>query len=737
MRSLALRGAFLTALMFMSLNAAIAVEAVSQGDPAASSRTPASSSTSASQKTSQVDKTESLTVDTDVQPFQVAMVNGDYHKYEALNWQNRGYSGGIKDFSMRYKSGDDVTIDVDGGGIMGNGDYRGSYAITQKDEGYLKFDFRQFRKYYDTYGGIWEGHTDSLSRDLYLDIGHFGVEAGITQPDLPSISVYYDHDYKIGSKSMLNWDVSTVDGATKKISPSWEEIDETTDTFGIKADYEERGYHFTGDQKFEIAKWKTRGYEQRLNDGTYISSTPGAGGVRDTNNQTDQRRQDQVQETVSMMTTLGADKWYWNDKVFTSSAYRFEHLKNSDRQNVQEFNKNGTLSIGTATSATAANLNKPDGSAHNDVNLNSWVLNMMVSPWNWLSGTGGLKAEVYNRDATSFYPNDTAAPNGGSYIDNVGKTITSSDTYKLAESFGLRFKAIPRTAVYSDLSLEQSQNALRVDRTGYGVTAAASASDNQTRNAIIDEPVVNWVIGADFQPVRMLNLTSQVRFRDKHMDIHDNPWRVTAFNGQVFLQKLHTRDYGFTQRATARLCNWAQTSFRYLFDNTDYTAKANDASQPTDTDEKANTISHNFIYDLSVYPLSNLSMTGSFSQLYSQTKTVLASGGSGNYLKPFQSDSSSWMLATDYQPLKKLHLDNTLFYTLANNYGDNQNTSLVNYAAAFTQLGVTVGCKWEISKDLSLRPQYAFQRYLPNENSGVGAAYDAQIVSLSLKANWG
>ena len=215
------------------------------------------------------------------------------------------------------------------------------------------------------------------------------------------------------------------------------------------------------------------------------------------------------------------------------------------------------------------------------------------------------------------------------------------------------------------------------------------------------------------------------------MDFHDDPVRSKPIQGLVFMEKLHTQTIGFTQRATAHLSSWAQTSFRYLLNNTDYTTRA---AYET-ADEKANMLSNTFIYDLSVYPASNLSVTGSFSQLYSQTKTVASA--STYYIQPFTSNSSTWMIATDYQPHKKVSLNSTLFYTLANNYGNVQDSSLVNYAAAFSQLGATVGCKWDVKKDLSVKPQYSYQRYLPNERSGVGAAYDAQIVSIALIANWG
>jgi hypothetical protein len=153
-------------------------------------------------------------------------------------------------------------------------------------------------------------------------------------------------------------------------------------------------------------------------------------------------------------------------------------------------------------------------------------------------------------------------------------------------------------------------------------------------------------------------------------------------------------------------------------------------------DEKANMISNNFIYDLSIYPVSNLSVTGSFSQLYSQTKTPQSSRAT-DYMTPFTSNSSTWMLSTDYQPLKQLNVNSSLNYTFANNYGNNQDTALLNYAAAYDQLGLTIGCKWNLRKDLYVKPQYSYQRYLPNERSAVGGAYDAQILSLAIVANWG
>ncbi|MEI7751972.1 MAG: hypothetical protein WCJ71_07780, partial [Candidatus Omnitrophota bacterium] len=353
----------------------------------------------------------------------------------------------------------------------------------------------------------------------------------------------------------------------------------------------------------------------------------------------------------------------------------------------------------------------------------------------------GFKAEITQRDASSYYPTDTTIPIGT--IDTTAKTNTESNTYKFAESFGLRFKAIPRTALYTDLSFEQSTNHLIVNRQGVNGAAvvASNSSDNQTRDGIILEPVINWVAGADFQPFQRVNLTSQFRLRDKNMQFHDR-YRIRPFEGQVFLKKLHTTNLGFTQRATARLCSWSQTSFRYLFDDTNYISRAITETGGGDANEKAKMLSNTFIYDLSVYPRSNLSMTGSFTQRYDQTKTVQATSMPTAQLVPtFTSNFSTWMFSTDYQPHDKVHLDGSLFYTTANNSSDftsaQQQNNLIYYGSNYNQLGLTIGCKWDIRKDLSVTPQYGFQRYMPGRNSGIGGAYDAQILSLGITSTWG
>ncbi len=569
----------------------------------------------------------------------------------------------------------------------------------------MDFDFKQFRKYYDTYGGVYQGHADSLNRDLYLDIGHIGFEAGITMPDLPNVSVYYDHDYKSGSKSMLNWSADAQAGS-KKIAPSWEEIDEVTDTFGMKGDYTEKGYHLTGDQRWDISHWKTRGYEQA------ISATGGAG---------DQHVQDQVQETNVMTTTLGADKWYLGDKVFGSSAYRFEHLKNQDRENFSNH-------TGAGVPLTDDRQNHFNATAHNEQDLNSWVLNLMVSPWNWLSGTGGFKAEASQQDSGSFYPLDR----DGTTNDSLLKNNTDSNTYKFAESFGLRFKAIPRAVVYSDLSFEQSENH-QIENQFNLLTASKSPVG---RDTTIREPAATWATGVDYQPLRFVNLTSQFRLQDKEMNFNDARvvGSTSSTDGLNFMKWMHARGLGFTQRATVHLSSWAQTSFRYLYDDTNYDNFAVD----NNASEKARMLSNTFIYDVSVYPLSNLSMTGSVSQQYAETKTIAAAFPPGTPQIPvFDSNYLTWMFATDYQPHKKVRLDGSLFYTVAENNGGGIATNLVNYASAFDQMGLTVGCKWEISKDLSITPRYGFQRYMPSVKSGIGGGYDAQIVSLALTSSWG
>ncbi|MFH1208074.1 MAG: hypothetical protein V1673_00765 [Candidatus Omnitrophota bacterium] len=116
-------------------------------------------------------------------------------------------------------------------------------------------------------------------------------------PDLPNISVYYDHDYKGGVESMLDW-ASMTGFATVKICPAWKEIKESVDTFGIKGDYTEKGYHFIGDQRWEIAQDTTLSVESSIGmPAINLVTTPG-----------NQVRQYFTTNTTFMTTTLGVDK---------------------------------------------------------------------------------------------------------------------------------------------------------------------------------------------------------------------------------------------------------------------------------------------------------------------------------------------------------------------------------------------------------------------------------------------
>jgi hypothetical protein len=647
---------------------------------------------------------KALNPQAEILPVQVASVRGDQHKFEAMNWLNRGYSGGFKDVSAHYQAADDITVEMSGRAIAGNNDYRGDIAITKKDFGYLNFDFKQFRKYYDTYGGIYKGWATSLNRDLFLDIGKFGVELGITVPDFPQLSVFYEHEYKDGAKSKTSWasaySGSGVTGDQRKVAPAWMEVDEVVDIFGIKGDYETKGYHLTGEQKWEIDTVKTHDYQQTL------SMVSGRGGQIE-------YRQNSTIDAVAMTTMAGADKWYLSDKVFASSAYRFMHLKNNQVHNLLQFTDNRL---------TSASNPKNDG--HNDQNVNSWVANVMAAPWNWLEGTSGFKAEFNTRDGDSYLQSGTSASNlkGGS----------TSDTGKFAEEIGVRFKAIPRTALYSDLSFEQSRNHLNVSRIQVDPTTAYAAI---SRDAVIYEPAITWTTGGDLQPVRFLNLTSQIQLRDKKMEFHDSTIRSTPKSGQVFLEYLHTQTLRFTERATWRLASWAKTSFRYLYDDTQYTTRA--AYEVLTRDARMH--SHTFVYDVNVFPLPELSMTGALSQQLAETETVTSTSTFATLptIPAFTSNYYSCTFSTDYQPHEKVKLDSSLFYTFATNGGNGQSNTLVNYASEYDHYGITVGVKWQIRKDLTVEPQYSYTSYLPSTDSGIGGAYTAQVVGVTLTTNWG
>ena len=182
------------------------------------------------------------------------------------------YVGGVKDASAQLTLSNGVAISAQGHALIDQHDVGADVSVKKDGLGVVNVDYDEFRKYYDKTGGTYYRFgTLSASdtfRDLALDIGKFGMETGLTLEGIPELAFQYERAFKGGTKSRLAWVDVTEGATTRKIAPSWQDIDETVDTFALKASQELAGFNVKGTQQWEFQRAETFREEKSLSTNT-------------------------------------------------------------------------------------------------------------------------------------------------------------------------------------------------------------------------------------------------------------------------------------------------------------------------------------------------------------------------------------------------------------------------------------------------------------------------------------
>jgi hypothetical protein len=150
--------------------------------------------------------------------------------------------GGIQDLHFEGPLAKDGLFSVDGHGIWDTNDYDITVQLSKPKLGYLKAGFTEFRDWYDGNGGFFP-HNDVFFPppfpEMHIDRGEAWIELGLRVPDWPEITIRYSHEFRDGQKDSTTWGDTNLTGLpvnpTRKIVPSFRDIDETRDIFAFDA----------------------------------------------------------------------------------------------------------------------------------------------------------------------------------------------------------------------------------------------------------------------------------------------------------------------------------------------------------------------------------------------------------------------------------------------------------------------------------------------------------------------
>ena len=148
--------------------------------------------------------------------------------------------GGIQDLHYEQTIGKDVQLVLDGHAIFDTNDYGIVLQLSKPKLGYIRFGYDEFRTWYDGNAGYFRPNGQffpPIFPEMHIDRGEAWVELGLRVPDWPEITLRYSHEFRDGQKDSTMWGDTTltgIPGATRKIVPSFRDIDETRDIFSFE-----------------------------------------------------------------------------------------------------------------------------------------------------------------------------------------------------------------------------------------------------------------------------------------------------------------------------------------------------------------------------------------------------------------------------------------------------------------------------------------------------------------------
>src|SRR5688572_31615 len=201
------------------------------------------------------------------------LTSGSNSQAEQSRQLPNGAFGGIEDLHFQHDVAKGVTFSLDGRAIYDNDDYALKLLLKKEDAYFLRFNYENFRTWYNANGGFWppdaswypfQNGDDALA----LDRGNISFEGGLMFKGKPSLTFKYDHYYRDGEKSSTIWG-QTHPGLTnppRGLVPSFYDIDEKRDAFQLDAKHSIKKTDFGVGVRYETAD---------LNNALKINQFPG------------------------------------------------------------------------------------------------------------------------------------------------------------------------------------------------------------------------------------------------------------------------------------------------------------------------------------------------------------------------------------------------------------------------------------------------------------------------------
>ncbi|HMF01322.1 MAG TPA: hypothetical protein VKK06_15640 [Terriglobia bacterium] len=470
------------------------------------------------------------------------ITSGDKAQFEQQHWLPRDQPyGGIQDLHVEGSVGKDALFSIDGHALWDFNDYDITVQLAKPNLGYIKAGFTEFRTWYDGNGGFFP-HNDVFFAppfsEMHIDRGDVWVELGLRVPNWPEITIRYEHEFRDGQKDSTTWGDTTLTGLpvnpTRKIVPSFRDIDETRDIVSFEA-----SKTFGNTDVLLGMRYEHNENEDSLN----MERNAGQVGVVPSG----QRKVTETQNgDVDLFSGHGITVTRFSDSLWFTAGYSYTTLQN-DISGTRVFGTHWDSAFGEPVPTLGEfDTDFIDLAGSAQVKENLFNANLFWMPLESLTVLTGLRYTHENLDTESTFldlepvpntpPFNPTNPQGGFHFGPpvLGFGGRSSDDNLFAERLELRYTGIKDWLFYLEGEWEEDWGHVNENQSIDGDVPL----DKDT-NALGQK----YTVGVNWYPTIRLNLSGQYfhriasydqdLFSSAHQRLLNQDWNVDDLNVRI------------------------------------------------------------------------------------------------------------------------------------------------------------------------------------------------------------
>lgn len=613
--------------------------------------------------------------------------------------------GGITGFHYQRELGKEWQLGIDGRGVFDSEDYSVKVNVSREDRGFVRVGYEQFRTWDNGAGGYLplDGSWYELyDTELYTDRGEFWIEAGLTLPDVPKVTIGYHHTFRDGTKGSTIWGPATSAGLpfftdVRGIVPTFLGLDEERDS--VRADVD----HQLGSTQFGVGvRYDSGSIDNTRNSREY----PGQAG--DAHATTREQVDDDMFNVHSFVESR------LSEKVLFTVGYAYTDL-DADTAGYRVYGTTYDPDLGQRLpyAATYGSLLGGSSMGQHTGTMNFLVKlheNLQLIPW--------LRVERQDISSVSFYqqPAGALAP---SY-----EAASDRGFLEVSENLELRYTGFKDWVLYAIGNWTQGDGDLREDWDNLisGGNLVQRVTDD-TRLA------QKYTAGANWYPVSGLSVSGQYFHKIREND-YDHPLDSTSnlagspnrYPAFLRAQQFDTDDVNL--RVSVRPGSNLSLVARYDFQLTSLESSPDNLA----TLENSEMTSHVASGGVSWVPFSRVYLLGTLSYVWDRTDTLASSVTAT--VADSRNDYWTATATVGYALDDKTDLQLQYLYYLADNYADNSAVT-VPYGSGSEEHGVMLGVTRRLNARTRLGVNYGFFDY-SDELSGGRLDYQAHVLYTTL-----